>query len=82
MISNGFNMTQYSALLPTANLHQVPTNGFLNMTQSMLPPIGQTTLGAFSPVQSQAATNPGAFATQANSTKTTSLLDSTQMQLQ
>ena len=35
--------------------------GFLNMTQSMLPPIGQTTLGTFTGANA-AQTNPSAFA--------------------
>ena len=55
--------------------------GFLNMTQSMLPPIGQTTLGTFTGANA-AQTNPSAFAQSKANTTATSLLDSTQMQLQ
>lgn len=59
MISNGFNMTQHSDMMGSGlSMHGaggMPTQtmmnqggltdtSFLNMTQGMLPPIGQTTL--------------------------------------
>ena len=73
MISNGFNMTQLSEMgAPNGG-------GFLNMTHTMLPPIGATTLGTFGNA-GHGTTNPAAFTNKANSTAT-SLLDSTQMQL-
>ena len=55
--------------------------GFLNMTQSVLPPIGQTTLGSFNGVAAPGlqTTNPNAFMSQKANSTTTSLLDTTQM---
>ena len=82
MISNGFNLTQHSDMGAIPNLSPGPGGGFLNLTHTMLPPIGATTLGTFGQGQAQqATTNPAAFMNKANSTQT-SLLDSTQMQLQ
>ena len=47
MISNGFNLTQHSDMGAIPNISPGPGGGFLNLTHTMLPPIGATTLGTF-----------------------------------